>query len=39
MDLDLAWERGLWPLPQRGHGGPVVIEDNKNYDLDGLGTG
>ncbi len=35
MDLDLAWERGLWPLPYQD-GGPVVIENNKDYKLDGL---
>jgi hypothetical protein len=29
MDLDLAWERGLWPLPNQG-GGPVVIEEDKD---------
>ncbi len=35
MDLDLAWERGLWPLPNQG-GDPVVIENGKDYKLDGL---
>ncbi len=35
MDLDLAWERGLWPHPNQGKG-PVVIENNKDYERDGL---
>ncbi len=35
MDLDLAQERGLLPLPNQGEG-PVVIENNKDYKLDGL---
>jgi hypothetical protein len=35
MDLDLAWERGLWPLPNQGEG-PVVIENDKDYKLNGL---
>jgi hypothetical protein len=35
MDLDLAWDRGLWPLPNQGKG-PVVIENNKDYKQDGL---
>ncbi len=29
MDLNLAWEKGLWPLPNQGRG-PVVIEEHKN---------
>ncbi len=29
MDLNLAWERGLWPLPNQGRG-PVVIEEHKD---------
>jgi hypothetical protein len=29
MDLDLAWERGLWPLPNQD-GEAVVIEENKD---------
>jgi hypothetical protein len=29
MDLDLAWERGLRPLPNQD-GGPVVIEEDKD---------
>ncbi len=28
MDLNLSWERGLWPLPNQGRG-PVVIEEHK----------
>jgi hypothetical protein len=35
MDLDLAQERGLWPLPNQGRG-PVVIENDEDYKLDGL---
>jgi hypothetical protein len=36
MDLDLAWERGLQPLPNQGECPvPVVIENNKDYKLDG----
>ncbi len=35
MDLDLAWERGLWPLSNQG-GDPAVIENDKDYELDGL---
>jgi hypothetical protein len=35
MDLDLVQERGLWPLPNQG-GGSVVIENDKDYKLDGL---
>jgi hypothetical protein len=35
MELDLAWERGLQPLPNQGEG-PVVIENDKDYKLDGL---
>ncbi len=31
MDLDLAQERGLWPLSNQG-GDPVVIENNKDYE-------
>jgi hypothetical protein len=31
MDLDLAWERGLWPLPNQD-GGPVVIEEDKDMN-------
>jgi hypothetical protein len=29
MDLNLAWERGLRPLPNQGRG-PVVIEEHKD---------
>jgi hypothetical protein len=29
MDLDLARERGLWPLPKQD-GGPVVIEEDED---------
>jgi hypothetical protein len=29
MDLDLARERGLWPLPNQD-GGPVVIEEDED---------
>ncbi len=29
MDLNLAWERGLWPLPNQGRG-PVVIEEHND---------
>ncbi len=29
MDLDVAWERGLWPLPNQGRG-PEVIEEHKD---------
>jgi hypothetical protein len=29
MDLDLAQERGLWPLPNQD-GGSVVIEEDKD---------
>jgi hypothetical protein len=35
MDLDLAQERGLWPFSIRG-GDPVVIENDKDYKLNGL---
>jgi hypothetical protein len=35
MDLNLAQKRGLWPLFNQG-GDPVVIENNKEYKLDGL---
>jgi hypothetical protein len=35
MDLDLARERGLWPLPNQGRG-PEVIEKDEDYELDGL---
>jgi hypothetical protein len=35
MDLDLARERGQRPLSNQG-GDPVVIENNKDYELDGL---
>jgi hypothetical protein len=35
MDLDLARERGLLPLPNQGRGS-VVIEKDENYELDGL---
>jgi hypothetical protein len=35
MDLDLVQERCLWPLPNQGEG-PVVIENDKDYKLDGL---
>jgi hypothetical protein len=29
MDLDLAWERGLWPLLNQGRG-PVVIDNDED---------
>jgi hypothetical protein len=29
MDLNLARERGLWPLPNQGRD-PVVIEEHKD---------
>jgi hypothetical protein len=28
MDLDLARERGLWPLPLQGPPGPAIVKDN-----------
>jgi hypothetical protein len=31
MDLNLARERGLWPLPNQGRG-PVVIEEHKDMN-------
>ncbi len=35
MDLDLAQERDLWPLSNQGRD-PAVIENDKDYKLDGL---
>ncbi len=35
MDQDVARERGLWPLSNQG-GDPVVVENDKDYKLDGL---
>jgi hypothetical protein len=30
MDLDLARERGLWPLHPQGPPGPAVVKDHDN---------
>jgi hypothetical protein len=35
INLDLVQERGLWPLSDQGMD-PVVIDNNKEYKLDGL---
>jgi hypothetical protein len=31
MDLDLAQERGLWPLPNQDED-PVVVEEDKDMN-------
>jgi hypothetical protein len=35
MDLDLAWEGGLWPPSQQGRG-TVADNNNKDNELYGL---